>query len=93
MELRRVLFEYRLPAARVIRASRAAGFRLAKTSMSLVVNGKYNAGPTLRESVRVGLAACGIPADVIALIDELQPRLDMRIAANRLAAVAGKVDG
>lgn len=78
MELRRVLFEYRLPASHVVRAARARGYGLAKTTMSLVMHGKYLAGSRMRESIRVGLTACGVPLDVIEQVDELQPRPDLR---------------
>lgn len=74
MELRRVLFEYRLNQSAVARAATALGHKLWPSQVCATSNGKLRASPKERESIRVGLKAFGVPDDVIASIPELRPR-------------------
>lgn len=74
MELRRVLFEYRLTQSAVARAAVASGYKLNAGVVCKTANGKHRAHPLEREAMRAGLMSLGVPKGVVEAIPEIVPR-------------------
>lgn len=74
MELRRILFEYRITRTRVAAEARALGYRLHYSQVSKIACDRHYAHPLEREAIRAGLKQCGVPDDVIEACVILRPR-------------------
>lgn len=83
MELRRVLFDYRLTQHAVLVAAKAAGYGIGPSQICQIVSGKLEAFPRHREAIRHALASLRVPTEVIDGIPEIVPRPDRRFGERR----------
>jgi hypothetical protein len=78
MELRRILFEFRLSRVRVAAAAHVLGHNTHEVQVGVVAQNRRPAFPSEIASIRAGLLALGVPPEIVAACPEIQPRPDHR---------------
>lgn len=76
MELRRLLFEYRITQSELIRKAADHGYKLDHGDLSRIVNKNYRAPFKYLKGVAEALHSLGVPAKTLRAVPELNPKYE-----------------